>query len=271
MCSPFRYLAICTARSIRVWLAALAVTRLGLSHFRSHRGTGLALDRRPVAVFGPNGAGKTNLIEAVSMLSPGRGLRGASAEEMARAPEGIGWKVTASLEGVGDGHEVATWSEGAGRQVEIDGKAATQAALGGVARVLWLTPAMDRLWMEGAGERRRFLDRVALSLMPEHGEAAIGYDRALRERNRLIRDQVRDPGWFAALEGQMGAFGARVAANRAAAVERLGAAPAGAFPRAELALEAEGPRDAEGLAAALARGAGAGPGGGADAGGAASG
>ncbi len=130
-------------------------------------------------MFGPNGAGKTNLIEAVSMLSPGRGLRGASAEEMARAPEGIGWKVTASLEGVGDGHEVATWSEGAGRQVEIDGKAATQAALGGVARVLWLTPAMDRLWMEGAGERRRFLDRVALSLMPDHGEAAIGYDREL--------------------------------------------------------------------------------------------
>ena len=122
-----------------------------------------------MAVFGPNGAGKTNLIEAISMLSPGRGLRGASAEEMARAPEGIGWKVTASLEGRGDGHEVATWSEGAGRSVEIDGKAAPQAALGGVARVLWLTPAMDRLWMEGAGERRRFLDRVALSLIPEHG------------------------------------------------------------------------------------------------------
>ena len=77
---------------------ALAVTRLGLSHFRSHRGTGLALDPRPVAVFGPNGAGKTNLIEAVSLLSPGRGLRGAAAEEMARTPEKIGWKVTAALE-----------------------------------------------------------------------------------------------------------------------------------------------------------------------------
>ena len=145
---------------------ALAVTRLGLSHFRSHRGTGLALDPRPVAVFGPNGAGKTNLIEAVSLLSPGRGLRGASAEEMARTPENIGWKVTASLEGSGDGHEIATWSEGPGRQVEIDGKPAPQAALGAVARVLWLTPAMDRLWMEGAAERRRFLDRLALASSP---------------------------------------------------------------------------------------------------------
>jgi len=233
---------------------ALAVTRLGLSHFRSHRGTGIALDRRPVAIFGPNGAGKTNLIEAVSLLSPGRGLRGAAAEEMARTPEGIGWKVTASLEGPGDGHELATWSEGTGRQVEIDGKAAPQAALGAVARVLWLTPAMDRLWMEGATERRRFLDRITLSLVPDHAEAAIGYDRALRERNRLIRDQVRDPGWFRALEGQMAGHGARLAANRAAALARLAAAPAGAFPRGELALDAEGPRDAPGLAAAFAEG-----------------
>ncbi len=235
-------------------MTALAVTRLGLSHFRSHRGTGLALDRRPVAIFGPNGAGKTNLIEAVSLLSPGRGLRGAAAEEMARTPEGIGWKVTASLEGPGDGHEVATWSEGTGRQVEIDGKATPQAALGSVARVLWLTPAMDRLWMEAAAERRRFLDRITLSLVPDHAEAAIGYDRALRERNRLIRDQVRDPGWFRALEGRMAEHGARLAANRAAALARLAEAPAGAFPKAELSLDAEGPRDAPGLAAALADG-----------------
>jgi DNA replication and repair protein RecF len=205
-------------------------------------------------VFGPNGAGKTNLIEAVSLLSPGRGLRGASAEEMARAPEGIGWKVAATIGGRVDAHEVATWSEGAGRQVEIDGKAAPQAALGAVARVLWLTPAMDRLWTESASERRRFLDRVTLSLVPDHGEAAIGYDRALRERNRLIRDGVRDPGWFRALEAQMAVQGARLAANRAAAIARLAAAPAGAFPAAELALDAEGPRDAEGLEAALAEG-----------------
>jgi DNA replication and repair protein RecF len=211
------------------------------------------LEPRPVAIFGPNGAGKTNLIEAVSLLSPGRGLRGASAEELARAPERIGWKVTAAI---GD-RQVATWSEGAGRSVEIDGKAATQTALGGVLRVLWLTPAMDRLWSEAAGERRRFLDRLTLSLVPEHGEVAIGYDRALRERNRLIRDEVRDPGWFDAVEAQMARFGAQLSANRAEALARLAAAEApGAFPRAELALEGEAPRDEAGLAAALREGRG---------------
>jgi len=188
----------------------------------------------------------------VSLLSPGRGLRGASPEEMARAPEAIGWKVVAEV----GGHAVATGAEGARRQVEIDGKPAPQTALGTVARVLWLTPAMDRLWLEGAAERRRFLDRVALSLIPAHAEAAMAYDRALRERNRLIRDEIRDPGWFGALEAQMAAAGARLAANRARAVERLAAAPPGAFPRADLAIEAEGPRDEAGLRTALAEGRG---------------
>jgi DNA replication and repair protein RecF len=210
-----------------------------------------------VAVFGQNGAGKTNLIEAVSLLSPGRGLRGAASEELARVPERLGWKVVAAL-GASDGpHEVATWSEGPGRRVEIDGKAASQTALGGVARVLWLTPAMDRLWLEGPGERRRFLDRVTLSLVPDHGEVAVGYDRSLRERNRLIRDNVRDAGWFEALEAQMAASGARLSANRAAALARLAAVEAeGEFPQAALSLEGEGPRDEAGLRDALRDGRG---------------
>jgi DNA replication and repair protein RecF len=210
-----------------------------------------------VAVFGPNGAGKTNLIEAVSLLSPGRGLRGAASEELARVPERLGWKVVADLGAPDGAHEVATWSEGPGRRVEIDGKAANQTALGGVARVLWLTPAMDRLWLEGPGERRRFLDRVTLSLVPDHGEVAVGYDRSLRERNRLIRDNVRDAGWFEALEAQMAASGARLSANRAAALARLAAVEAeGEFPQAALSLEGEGPRDEAGLRDALRDGRG---------------
>jgi DNA replication and repair protein RecF len=230
----------------------LAVTGLQLSHFRSHRAVRLELDGRPVAVFGPNGAGKTNLIEAVSLLSPGRGLRGAASEELVRVPEGIGWKVAAAVAGPDGGHQVATWSEGAGRRVEVDGKAATQTALGEVVRVLWVTPAMDRLWVDAPAERRRFLDRVALSLIPAHGQEVLGYERALKERNRLIREGERDAGWFAALEGRMAEFGGRVIANREAALGRLAAVPAGAFPAAELAVAAEGgPRDAEGLAAAL--------------------
>lgn len=140
--------------------------------------------------------------------------------------------------------------------MEIDGKAASQAALGTVLRVLWLTPAMDRLWTEGASERRRFLDRVALSLIPEHAEVAVAYDRALRERNRLIRDGIRDPGWFTALEDAMATSGARLAAHRQAAVDRLAAAAPddGAFPVADLSIETDGPRDTDGLRDSLRAG-----------------
>ncbi len=236
---------------------SLAVTRLRLTYFRSHLSTELTLGPGPVVLTGANGAGKTNLIEAVSMLSPGRGLRGAAAADMARSPEGLGWKVVAELTGPGGAHMVETWSEGPGRQVAIDGKPAPQVALGGVARVLWLTPAMDRLWTEGASERRRFLDRLTLSLCPDHGDAVLGYDRGLRERNRLIRDQVRDAGWFDALEGQMSGYGARLHANRQIALELIAAAARPSdFPRAALALEAEGPRDEPGLRAALREGRG---------------
>ena len=235
----------------------LAVARLRLSHFRSHLALELDFDGRPVAIFGPNGAGKTNLIEAISLLSPGRGLRGAAAEDLARSPERIGWKIAAVLESPDGAHEVASWSEGAGRRVEIDGKTAPQSGLGRMARVLWLTPAMDRLWMEGASERRRFLDRVTLSLFPEHGETAASYERALRERNRLLRDGSRDGVWYEALEAGMAEFGARLDAGRRAALARLAAAPVSdAFPRAELTLEGEGPRDRDGLAAALREGRG---------------
>ena len=236
----------------------LAVTALGLMAFRSHARTRLELDARPVAIVGPNGAGKTNLIEAVSLLSPGRGLRGAASEELARVPEAAGWKVAATVTAPDGRHEVATWSEGAGRRVEIDGKPASQTALGAVARVLWLTPAMDRLWLEAAGERRRFLDRMTLSLVPGHGDVALAYDRALRERNRLLRDGVRDRGWFEALERQMAAYGARLSANREAALARLAAVGGedGGFPQAELTLQGEGPRDQAGLVVALAEGRG---------------
>nr|MCU0911396.1 AAA family ATPase [Paracoccaceae bacterium] len=122
----------------------LAVTGLRLSHFRSHLSARLAPDGRAVAIFGPNGAGKTNILEAVSLLSPGRGLRRAAADEIVRRPEGLGWKVSAVLESLGREHEVETWAEpGGARQVRIDGKAAAQVALGRVARIVWLTPAMD--------------------------------------------------------------------------------------------------------------------------------
>ena len=146
-----------------------------------------------MALFGPNGAGKTNILEAVSLLSPGRGLRRASPGELSRRPEGLGWKVMATISGPAATHEVETWAEGfEARQVRIDGKAATQTALGRISRILWLVPAMDRLWIEAAEGRRRFLDRMTLSLFPDHADVSLAYDKAMRERNRLLRDDIGD-------------------------------------------------------------------------------
>lgn len=239
-------------------MPGLSVRELRLSHFRSHRSARLELDGRPVALFGPNGAGKTNVLEALSLLSPGRGLRRSAADQIARRPEGLGWKVFALVESLGRPRELETWAEpGGARQVRIDGKAAPQVALGRTLRVVWLTPAMDRLWTEGADGRRRFLDRIAMSFEPGHAEAVLDYEKAMRERNRLLRDQVADGRWYDALEAQMAAAGAAIRANREAAVARLMAAQEGtetAFPAAELGLVE--PEDGE-LGAALAASRGA--------------
>ena len=234
---------------------------LSLSHFRNHRALKLTFAGRPLAFYGPNGAGKTNILEAVSLLSPGRGMRRAGPDDLARRPEGLGWKVSAVVSGVGQSHEIVTFSEaGAGRSVRLDGKAVPQSALGRVLRVMWLVPAMDRLWLDAAEARRRFLDRITLSFHPEHGDAVLGYEKAMRERNRLLKDMVTDGAWYGALEGQMGRFGAQMALNRRGALLRLAAAQAGAqtaFPAADLVLvspDAEMVEAEEALVAALATG-----------------
>ena len=241
-------------------MAGLAVTSLSLSHFRSHRAARLVFDGRPVAISGPNGAGKTNILEAVSLLSPGRGLRRAGTGELARRPESLGWKVKAEVLGLaGSSHDIETWAEAdSGREVRIDGKAATQTSLGRVLRVLWLVPAMDRLWIEGSEGRRRFLDRLTLSFAPDHADVSLAYDKAMRQRNRLLKDGVTDTHWYGALEAQMAEAGALVAANRQAAVARLMTAQEGAetaFPRADLTLTGpEGETEPEDLGLALAQG-----------------
>ncbi len=221
-------------------MSGLAISALSLSHFRSHRAGRMQFDGRPVAIFGPNGAGKTNILEAVSLLSPGRGLRRAGADEIARKPECLGWKVVAEVRGIAADHQVETGAEAAAaRFVQIDNKSATQSALGRILRVLWLVPAMDRLWIEAADGRRRFLDRITLSFAPDHAEAVLGYEKAMRDRNRLLKDQIADSHWYAALEAQMAQFAAAIIGNRQAALVRLAQAQDGAqtvFPRAELAL-----------------------------------
>ena len=238
-------------------MSGLAILALQLSHFRSHRAARLVFDGRPVALVGANGAGKTNILEAISLLSPGRGLRRAGAEDIARRPEAIGWKVSAEVAGLSAAHQLETWAEGgASRSVRIDGKAATQLALARILRMVWLVPSMDRLWIEAAEGRRRFLDRLTLSFAPDHAEAVLAYEKAMRDRNRLLKDEVSDPHWYGALEAQMAQSGAAIEANRAATVARLMAAQEGAetaFPKAALeVINLEGAADD--LARALAEG-----------------
>ncbi|MFO7920422.1 MAG: DNA replication/repair protein RecF [Nioella sp.] len=239
----------------------LFVSSLTLSHFRSHKRAALRLDGRPVALFGPNGAGKTNILEAVSLLSPGRGLRRAAGEEIARRPEALGWKVRAELVAGSRFHEIEMGAEtGQSRSLRIDGKPAPQLALAGLARIIWLVPAQDRLWIEGAEGRRRFLDRITMSFFPGHGEAVLTHEKAMRERNRMLKDMVRDAMWYEAVEAQMAEAAARIVAHRAQAVARLAAAQDGAetaFPAAVLSLieaeDSEGLVTADDFATALAR------------------
>ena len=234
------------------------LSELSLSHFRSHRLTRISLDPRPVAIYGPNGAGKTNIIEAVSLLSPGRGLRRARPEEFVRRPEALGWKINAILQNLNQAHEIETTAEpDQSRSVRIDSKASPQTGLSRIARVVWLVPSMDRLWIEGADGRRRFLDRIAMSFQPSHAEAVLSYEKAMRERNRLLKDMVRDAHWYAALEKQMAEAGEKITATRQSALARLAQAQEGAetqFPAAAMELthpETPLPQNANALRDAL--------------------
>jgi DNA replication and repair protein RecF len=233
----------------------MALTRLVLTDFRNHADARIDPGAGFVVLTGENGAGKTNVLEAVSLLAPGRGLRRAPLGEMARQGGG-GFGVAARLGEV----EIGTGVQGDARErrlVRINGAPAAAAALAEWLSVLWLTPAMDRLFVEGPGERRRFLDRLTLALFPGHGHHATRYEAAMRQRNRLLAEESPDPEWLAALEARMAEHGSAIAAARreavAALAERLAEQPEGPFARA--GLELEGWRgDADTFARELAEG-----------------
>ncbi len=214
----------------------MTLTRLHLTQFRSWSRLELDADDRPVAIHGPNGAGKTNILEAISMLAPGRGLRGALPGDQARKGPDVGWQIRATI---GEYQVLTRALPGQPREVLVDDKPSPQIALGRLMRVIWLTPAMDRLWTDTPEQRRRFLDRVTLSFTPAHAEDALTYDKAMRERNRLLKDDIRDAGWYRALELQMAEAGGAITRNRQDAIARIMAAQdhAGdAFPAARLSL-----------------------------------
>ena len=228
------------------------LARLTLTDFRSYARADLVLDGRPVYLVGPNGAGKTNLLEAVSLFTPGRGLRGSSLAEMGRRlpgeAQGRPWTVAAVVAG-GDGEEtqLGTGVELAGasrRTVRIGGETLPPGRLAERLRQVWLTPAQDRLFLEGAADRRRFFDRLVFAAIPRHAVHAQAYERAQRERMRLLTDEgVPDAAWLDALEARLAEAGALMAEARAttltalqAEIDARGGRP---FPQARLTLTGE--------------------------------
>jgi len=230
------------------------VTHLALRNFRSYAEGTLTVSGAPVVLAGPNGAGKTNLLDAISLLSPGRGLRGARLSDHVRrgpsAPSDALWAVAATVTRQGEAYEVGTGltlgpNGGERRQVRLNGAPVQNSAeLGELVQMLWLTPAMDRLFIEGASGRRKFLDRLVLGFDAGHARTTTRYETAMRERARLLKFGPRDPAWLDGLEAEMVEAGIAMAMARAQTVERLNQAlvargEAGAFPAAQLTLDGE--------------------------------
>jgi DNA replication and repair protein RecF len=228
------------------------ILKLKLSNFRSYRQAALELEGRAALFLGANGAGKTNLLEAVSFLAPGRGLRRATLEDVA-AVEGDGsWAVAAEIEGalgeasLGTGIDVPQEDVAPVRRARIDREqVGSAAAFAEHLRIVWLTPEMDGLFLGPASERRRFLDRLVLAIDAEHGSRVSALDRALRSRNRLLEEQNFDSRWMDAIEHEVAELGVAVAAARAETVRRLAAEiamhrdDAAVFPTAQIALDGE--------------------------------
>jgi DNA replication and repair protein RecF len=225
---------------------AVYIRKLQLTNFRNYASLALDLSPGMVAFSGENGAGKTNLLEAISLLTPGRGLRRAPYADVAREGSTGGFAVHAELDGSKGLFDIGTGTAGldpnseAGRRVRINSTQTSADELLDWLRVLWITPAMDALFTGPAGDRRRFLDRLVLAIDPGHGRRAQDYEKAMRGRNRLLAEGSRDRAWFDAIELQMVESGTAIAAARAEMVRLLTAMidklPASPFPQADLAL-----------------------------------
>ncbi|MDG4899863.1 MULTISPECIES: DNA replication/repair protein RecF [unclassified Mesorhizobium] len=227
------------------------ISKLTLTNFRNYAGLSLDLGPGAVVLSGDNGAGKTNLLEAVSLLTPGRGLRRAPYADVAREGGDGGFALHARIEGPEGQVEIGTGIAGGdgaaegGRRVRINGAPAKSAEdMLEWLRVVWLTPAMDGLFPGPAADRRRFLDRLVLAIDPGHGQRALDYEKAMRGRNRLLTEGSRDSGWFDAIEMQMAETGVAIAAARAELVRLLAAMidklpGSGPFPQADISLAGE--------------------------------
>ena len=213
-------------------MTAARIRRLTLTNFRSYHAAQVEVGAGPVVLLGPNGAGKTNLIEAISLLAPGRGLRRATLDEVAFAEGDGSWAVSAEIEGalglamLGTGIDAPTEAEQpTARKCRIDREPVSSAtAFADHLRVIWLIPAMDTLFNGPASERRRFLDRLVLAVDAEHSSRVSALERSLRSRNRLLEEPRPDGHWLDAVEHETAELAVAVAALRAETVGRLQAA-----------------------------------------------
>jgi DNA replication and repair protein RecF len=229
-------------------MTAARLRRIRLTNFRNYHTAALDVDATTIVLVGPNGAGKTNLIEAISFLAPGRGLRRATLDEVAFSEGDGSWAVSAEIEGalglatLGTGIDQPPDEGTIQRKFRIDREAVTSAsAFADHLRILWLVPAMDSLFTGAPSERRRFLDRLVLAVAADHGSRVNALDRSLRSRNRLLEEPHPDPHWLDAVEHETAELAVAVASLRAETVQRLRAVLASrrdsAFPSAEIALD----------------------------------
>jgi DNA replication and repair protein RecF len=207
----------------------LAITRLTLTDFRNYAGLRLLTHAPLVALTGANGAGKTNILEAISLLAPGRGLRGAAFEELSRQGGAGSWAIAAEVETANGPVSLGTgWSgqseagDGGSRLVVVDGEVQKgPGAMGEHMRLLWLTPAQDRLFAGPASDRRRFLDRMVAAFDPEHASRILIFEKVMRERNLLLDETRPDPAWLSSLEAQMAEAAVAISAARLVGLEAL--------------------------------------------------
>ena len=240
----------------------MALDRISLSQFRNHADTELTGTARFNLLTGENGAGKTNILEALSLFAPGRGLRRASLGDMIRTHGPGGFAAGADLQQDDATVRLGTYVDGdhpGRRKVRINSAEASAVSLGEWLAVTWLTPAMDGLFTGSASDRRRFVDRMALALDPKHASHASRYEGALRERNRLLSDDREPDGhWLDAIEAQMVEYGSALMAGRARLIEtlavRLAQMPAHPFARPAITYLPGAPETADGLSQALYEG-----------------
>ena len=202
-------------------MSSIGIEKLKISNFRSYINLELFFDSIPTIIYGKNGAGKTNLLEAISLLYPGKGIRRSSFNEMMNLSKNLPWKVEAVCHKNKKLFELETSSDGKGRVVRIDGKKVPQSNLSSSLKIIWFLPPMDRIWMESSKDRRKFLDRMVFSLDIDHAKRCAQYEKLLRDRNRLLKDHVVDSSWYLAIEKQMSILGFEIDSRRRFFIENL--------------------------------------------------